>query len=205
MKPLQKKRRRSTSPSSRKKQNTGQDETTPVSVTTEAPDLDAEYADFAELMRGIGVTLDTPATTTPATTPPVPAPTASARPTNPFTNRVKRIPKAWGSSVHEQMHFKPTTAKSYHGVWRTRELDQVREWVSLARDSVNANDDFVIRSRPGEKGGYNFLVDMDGQTVGYISGSAVPPGMKPPAKHLAVYVNKSGFVATAFPCTPEIF
>lgn len=200
MKPVQKKRRRSASPTSRKKQDTGQDKTTPT-----APDVDAGYAEFAELMRGIGVTLDTPATTAPATTPPVPVPAARAKPTNPFTNRVKRIPKVWGSSVHEQMHFKPTTAKPYHGVWRTRDLDQVREWVSLARDSVNADDGFVIASKPGEKGGYNFLVDMDGQTVGYISGSAVPPGTKPPAKHLAVYVNKGGFVATAFPCTPEIF
>jgi hypothetical protein len=187
------KRRRSPSPNSRKKLHTETEERTPA---PETPDLDAELASFAEEMRGIGVTLSEP--TEVATATPV-------QPANPWAGKVKTISGTWGASVHEKMHFAPTTAKPYHGVWGTKKLSKVREWVSLARDSVNANDGYVVASKPGEDGGYNYLVDMDGETVGYISGSKVEPGTKPEAKHLAVYVNKKGYVATAFPCTPEVF
>jgi hypothetical protein len=188
------KRRRSSSGSSRKKLHTEKEET--PATTEPTPDLDAELANFAEEMRGIGVTLTEP---TEVET------TAPARPDNPWTGRVKKLANTWGSSVHEQMHFAPTTTKPYHGVWDTKKLSKVREWVSLARDSVNLDDEYVIASKPGEAGGYNYLVDMAGETVGYISGSDVAPGTKPEAKYLAVYVNKKGYVATAFPCTPDIF
>jgi hypothetical protein len=190
----QKKRRRSRSPSpnNRKKLHTEADERKP---TSEPADVDDMLASFAEEMRGIGVTLTEPAATAPA---------APVKPANPYAGRVKNISNTWGASVHEQMHFAPTTAKPYHGVWGTRKLSKVREWVSLARYSVNADDGYVVASKPGEDGGYNYLVDM-GEVVGYISGSKVAPGTKPEAKHLAVYVNKKGYVATAFPCTPEIF
>ena len=62
-----------------------------------------------------------------------------------------------------------------------------------------------VASKPGTDGGYNYLVDMAGVTIGYISGSSAKPGTKPEAEHLAVYVNKKGYPATAFPRTPKIF
>ena len=186
------KRRRASSPvSSRKKLHTETEEREP-----RIPDLDAELANFAEEMRGIGVTL---------TEPTVAETVAPVRPANPWTGKVKTISSKWGASVHEQMHFAPTTTKPYHGVWGTKKLSKVRQWVSLARDSVNADDGYVVASKRGEDGGHNYLIDMDGEAVGYISGSKVPPGTKPEATYLALYVNKKGYVATAFPCTPEIF
>lgn len=199
------KRTRSPSPGSRKKQHTEkQDENPTVPEQTTRPDFDAAYAEFAEAMRGIGTTLTDP-TQTGDETETTPVPIARTRPDNPWVNRVKKLSTKWGAGVHEQMHFAPTRTKKYHGVWGTKKLSTVQGWVSLARDSVNADDDFVVASKPGADGGHNFLVDMDGQTVGYLSGSDVPTGTKPVAKHLALYVNKKGYVATAFPCTPEIF
>src|SRR5262245_30988073 len=130
-----KKRRRSSSESSRKKQHTEGSEKTPAPVATK--DVDAG---FAEIVRGIGVTLETPTPTTPSDVPPPPQP-ARPKPNNPWAGKVKKIPKAWGATAHESMHFAPTTTKSYHGVWGTNDRKTVRAWVSLARDSINADDD----------------------------------------------------------------
>ena len=57
---------------------------------------------------------------------------------------------------------------------RSDELIRAREWVT--RDSINLDDDYVVASEPGTDGGYIYLVDMAGVTVGYISGSSVKPG-----------------------------
>jgi hypothetical protein len=201
-----KKRRRSPSAKSRKKLHTETNETTTTSAPDKTPELDADYAKFAEEMRGIGVTLTDPteigdkaevSDKTETTTP--------ARPANPWAGTLKKLSSQWGTSVHDQMHTAPTDAKAYHGVWGTKNLTKVREWVRLACDSIYADDNYVVASKPGKDGGRNYLVDMDGETVGYISGSKVEPGTKPEAKHLAVYVNRKGYPVTAFPCTPEVF
>lgn len=222
-----KRSRSSSGTSSRKKLHTGKEETptVPTPAPAPTPTFDADYAAFEEMMRGIGDTLTDPAETgtdtmttitvpistasdptVPVSTMPFPTvPVARAKPRNPWANKVKQISEKWGSSVHEKMHLAPTTDKPYHGVWGSKKPSKLREWVSLAVDSIYLDDNFVVASKPGENGGYNFLVDMNGKTVGYISGSKVPSGTKPPAKHLAVYVNKKGYPVTAFPCTPEIF
>jgi hypothetical protein len=127
------------------------------------------------------------------------------KPENPWAGKVKALSSTWGTSIHERSDFAPTTKVDYHGVWGTKKIGEVRNWVSQARDSINADDEFVVASKPGEDGDCDFLVDMDGQTVGYISGSRVAPGTAPEARHVAVHVNKKGYVDAAFPCTPEMF
>ncbi len=208
-----KKRRRSSSPSSsRKKLHTEDEKSTTGTKPTKS--TDTAYAEFAEMMRGIGVTLndptppDTPVVTIPVVTTPTvttPVPTAGPKPANPWAGKIKTPAKTWGAAVHEQMHFAPTDTKSYHGVWGTKSLKQVRTWLTTACNSIKRDDKSVVASKPGEKGGWNYLVDMNGTTVGYLSGSKVPPGTQPPAQCIAVYVNKQGYPATAFPCTPDIF
>jgi hypothetical protein len=209
MSTAQKRKRRPSPTNSRKKLHTeeGNENTTAIATTTK-PDPDAEYAEFAEIMRGIGVTMNdstTPVLTPPVLATPVPPTPALPKPTNPMAGKMRYPAQGWGSSVHEQMHFSPTDAKKYHGVWGTKKLNQVRKWVNQACDSIYYNDEHVVASKPGEKGGYNFLVDMGDTTVGYLSGSSVPPGSKPPANYVAVYVNKNGYPTTAFPCTPDVF
>jgi hypothetical protein len=210
------KRGRSTSnTSSRKKLHTDKEETETPTEPAPTPTFDSDYAEFEAMVRGIGVQPTDPTetgadplttVTVPVSTAPIPiVPVPQAKPKNPWASKVKAISEKWGNSVHEQMHLAPTTDKPYHGVWGSKKPSKLRGWVSLAVDSIYLDDDFVVASKPGENGGYNFLVDMNGATVGYISGSNFPPGTKPPAKHLAVYVNKKGYPVTAFPCTPEIF
>jgi hypothetical protein len=176
----QKKRRRSTGSAPRKKRNTS--EKTPVLVPVKA----------------IGASV----TTTPVGEPATPA--VHAKPANPWKNRTKKIPDWWGTTYHDVSHFSPTMDKSYHGVWGTRTLATVYDWVTRARASVNKDDEHVVASKRGTDGGYNFLVDM-GEPVGYLSGSRVPPGTRPPANHVAVYLDAKGNVVTTFPCTPDVF
>ncbi len=209
-----KKRPRSYSGNSRKKLHTEEEKPTTTPDPAPTPTHDTAFAEFAEMMRGIGVTLndptptDTPMVTVPeATTPAVttPVPTTGPKPANPWAGKAKNPSKTWGSSVHEQMHFAPTDTKPYHGVWGTKNLAKVRKWLTTACAGIKRDDGSVVASKAGEKGGWNFLVDMKGTTVGYLSGSRIPPGSQPPARYIAVYVNKQGYPATAFPCTPDIF
>lgn len=220
MSSAQKKRRRSLSPqNSRKLLHTekGADQTTPETDTppptsTEKNDFDAEYAEF---LRSIGDTTapqgtgdqttvsTTPVITLPITTAPTPL-VQGPRRKNPWLGKPLKISTKWGTGVHELMHFKPTTSKPNHGVWRTTNIKQVQKWVRQACTAIRTDSDTVVASKPGEKGGYNFLVDM-GEPVGYLSGSNIPSGTAPEARYLAVYVNKKGYPATAFPCTPDIF
>lgn len=215
------KRKRSPSPSSRKRLHTETDEDP---TAQKSPDKNEEPTDptsaetdpladaYAELMRSIGgentnTVSPTPIVTLPINTAPAPpqvVPVQAARRKNPWAGKPLKISKKWGTRAHEKMHFGPTVNKPNHGVWRTQKVADVQEWVRQACDSIRADTDDVVASKPGEKGGYNFLVDM-GRPVGYISGSNIQPNTRPEASHLAVYVNKKGYPVTAFPCTPEIF
>jgi hypothetical protein len=125
---------------------------------------------------------------------------------------VAPLRSTFGQGNHEKFHFSSTVEKKHHGVWRqtkgaswTQKLDRVKDWVNLALDSINANDRFVVASKPGKDGGYNYLVYMGGVKVGHLSGSSVPKNQTPPAHHIEVYLNKSGQTVSAFPSDPSIF
>jgi hypothetical protein len=193
------KRRRSPSPPNKKKARLDEPDPGPVpgapAKNTEA-DLDADYA---ELMRAIGETTGASGAALPQ--PPPPAP----RRKNPFAgNRNLVVPSRYGSSTHDAAHFTPNPFKPKHGVWQGSRT-KVREWLQLALDSIHGDDDFVVASKRGTEGGYNFLIDMAGKKVGYVSGLGIDPHSAPPARHIAVYLNKNGRLTTAFPCTPDMF
>jgi hypothetical protein len=199
------KRKHSNSPT-RKEARNGDDTsaiTTPVPTPVQTAVGDEDV--FAEFMRDIvgdGQPLPPPplvAQTVPAT----PAPAAGPKPVNPFAGRVKPLRGNFGTGAHDVAHFQPTQHKAHHGVWGKRK--KVKEWVGLARDSINNDDNFVVDSKPGQNGGYNYLVYMDGETVGYLSGYSVTPGTKPPAKHIEVYLDNKGNTVSAFPSSPDIF
>ena len=203
------KRKVSDSPT-RKKARTGDGTPatiTPAPVTTQTAATDDEM--FASIMQDIlgeGVPLPAP----PLVAQPVPAmptPATAPKPRNPFAGTMKALRGNFGTGTHDIAHFQPTQHKTHHGVWHSRKnvKAKVKEWVGLARDSINNDDGFVVASKPGQNGGYTYLIDMDGETVGYLSGSSVPPGTKPPAKHIEVYVDKKGNVVSAFPSSPDIF
>jgi hypothetical protein len=220
MSSAQRKRRRSSSPPRSRKQlhtETDEDQTTPGlpetdPTSTVTNNFDAE---IAELLRSIGDTTvpegtgsqttvsTTPVITLPITTAPIPL-IQGPRRKNPFVGKPLKISGKWGTTVHEQMHFYPTDQKPDHGVWGTPNVAQVQKWVRKACAAIRQDSDAVVASKPGAKGGYNFLVDM-GEPVGYVSGSNIQSGTEPVATHLAVYVNKKGYPVTAFPCTPGIF
>jgi hypothetical protein len=199
------KRKRSDSPT-RKKARTGDDapETmtpAPTVVQTAATD-DEEFAAFMRDILGTGVPLPTPplvAQTVPATPPPATAP----KPLNPFAGTVKPLRGNFGTGAHDVAHFQPTQHKVHHGVWLSRK--KVLKWVGMAIDSIYDDDGFVVASKPGQNGGYTYLVSMNGETVGYLSGSSVPLGTKPPATHIEVYLDKKGTTVSAFPSSPDIF
>jgi hypothetical protein len=200
-----KKRKHSDSPT-RKKARTGDD--TPATVTPvpaivqTAATEEEEFQAFMRDIVGAGVPLPTPplvAQAVPATPPPATAP----KPLNPFAGSVKSLRGNFGTGAHDVAHFQPTQHKVHHGVWNSRK--KVKEWVGLALDSIYNDDGFVVASKPGQNGGYTYLVSMDGKTVGYLSGSSVPPGTKPPAKHIEVYLDKKGTTVSAFPSSPDIF
>ena len=89
-------------------------------------------------------------------------------------------------------------------MWQGK-LPQLRKWVGMALDSIYLDDRFVVASKPGTAGGYVYLVSMDGAEVGYLSGASVPPGEKPPATHIEVYLDRKGTTVSAFPSSPGIF
>jgi hypothetical protein len=106
---------------------------------------------------------------------------------------------------HDSLHFKPDDKKPKQGVWRG-DLKKVRQWVMMALDSIYDNDGFVVDSKPGkDPGDHIYLVSMDGEEVGYLSGYLVPAGEKPPAKHIHVILNKRGATVAAFPSDPSMF
>jgi hypothetical protein len=189
MRATQNKRRRSSGSNPRKKQNTS--EKTPVVVAPK------NVVQPAGVVKAIGATV----TTTTADAGPS---AARAKPANPWRNRTRKIPDWWGTTYHDISHFSPTMGKPYHGVWGTKKVATVYDWVTRARDAVNKDDEHVVQSKPGTDGGYNFLVDMR-EPVGYMSGSRVPLGTQPQATHVAVYLDAKGNVATVFPCTPDAF
>jgi len=198
------KRKHSNSPTRKmaRTENDAPATTIPVTIQTTAADDDDMFAQFMQDIVGTGVPLPPPplvAQTVPATPPPVTA----TKPANPFAGRVKALRGNFGTGAHDVAHFQPTQHKVHHGVWGKRK--KVKEWVGLARDSINNDDEFVVDSKPGQNGGYNYLVYMDGETVGYLSGSSVTPGTKPPAKHIEVYLDNKGNTVSAFPSSPNIF
>lgn len=169
------------------------------------------YADFLRAIGGedqlppIQPLVGTPAvaqTVTP--TPTAPATVTGPKPTNPFAGKVKKLRANFGTGYHDVAHFQATRNKPYHGVWEGSRK-KVQGWVKMALDSIYDNDRFVVGSKPGQDGGYTYLISMDGATVGYLSGSSVPPGEKPPAKHIEVYLDKKGNTVSAFPSSPDIF
>lgn len=136
--------------------------------------------------------------------PVTPEPATGPKPVNPFAGKVKQLRANFGTGYHDIAHFQPTQNKSHHGVWGgTRK--KVKAWVGLALDSIYGDDRFVVASKPGQDGGHNYLISMDGKNVGYLSGSSVPPGTKPPATHVEVYLDKKGNTVSAFPSSPDIF
>jgi len=142
--------------------------------------------------------------TTPQAVPVTPTPVVGPKPVNPFARKVKALRGNFGTGYHDIAHFQPTLNKSYHGVWGGKRK-KVQAWVKLALDSIYNDDHFVVASKPGPDGGHNYLISMDGTTVGYLSGSSVSPGEKPPAKHIEVYLDKKGNTVSAFPSSPNIF
>jgi len=202
-----KKRKLSTSPS-RKKARIGPDATeivTPPLPAVPPPDDEADL--FAEFLRDVGPDLLPPPEplvgTLPVATTPPPA-VAGPKPANPFARTAKKLRGNFGTGYHDVAHFQPTRNKSYHGVWDGTS-DAVKAWVRLAVSSIRDDDRFVVASKPGKDGGYTYLISMDGTTVGYLSGSSVPPGEKPPAQHIEVYLDKKGNTVSAFPSSPDRF
>jgi hypothetical protein len=201
-----KKRKISTSPS-RKKARTGDAPVIVTPPTPTGPAPETETDPLAAFLREIGGDLlppPEPLVGTPpvATTPP---PTvAGPKPVNPFAGTVKKLRGNFGSGYHDVAHFQSTRNKAYHGVWEgTR--NEVKAWVRLAVSSIRADDQYIVASKPGKDGGYTYLISMDGTTVGYLSGSSVPLGQKPPAQHIEVYVDKKGNTVSAFPSSPDRF
>lgn len=199
------KRKHSDSPT-RKKARTGEDAPatiTPAPVTVPAAATEDEL--FAAIMQDIlgeGEPLPAPPLVA-QTVPAPPAPATTPKPRNPFAGTVKALRGNFGSGAHDVAHFQPTRHKTHHGVWRSKA--KAKGWVEQAVDSIYHDDGFVVASKPGQNGGYTYLIDMAGKTVGYLSGSAVPPGTKPPATHIEVYLDKKGNVVSAFPSSPDIF
>ncbi|TDV57266.1 hypothetical protein [Actinophytocola oryzae] len=141
------------------------------------------------------------------TTTTVPKPAVKAvttKPANPFVGQVAALRGNFPSGYHDTAHFAPTTKKPKHGVWGKKGSKPLRKWVKLALDSINANDDFVVDSKRGEKGGWIYLVSMDGETVGYLSGSKAPPG-NPPAKYIEIFLDAKKNTVSAFPSDPSMF
>lgn len=126
------------------------------------------------------------------------------KPRNPFAGEAKALRGNFGTGYHDIAHFHPTQEKAKHGVWQGK-LPQVQKWVAMALDSIYLDDRFVVTSKPGTAGGHAYLVSMDGTTVGYLSGASVPPGEKPPATHIEVYLDRKGTTVSAFPSSPDIF
>lgn len=132
------------------------------------------------------------------------APATGTRRLNKHVSNVKNLRSNFGTGAHDQFHFAPTDAKKYHGVWSAAQLSQVKKWIGLALDSIYADDNYVVASKPGNKAGYyTYLVNMDTE-VGYLSGSGVT-GTKPSATHIEVYLDKKGITVSAFPSDPSIF
>jgi hypothetical protein len=200
-----KKRTHSDSPT-RKKARTGDDPSatitpTPVTVQTTA----TEDEEFAAIMRDIlGEDVPLPAPPLVAqTVPTTPTPATAPKPLNPFAGKVKPLRGNFGDGAHDVAHFQPTQHKVHHGVWRSR--NKVKEWVGLALESIYNDDGFVVDSKPGQNGGRNYLISMGRTKVGYLSGSSVTPGTKPPATHIEVYLDNKGTTVSAFPSSPDIF
>lgn len=199
------KRKRSDSPT-RKKARTGDDTPaiitpTPVTVQTTATE-DEEFAAIMQDILGNGVPLPSPPLVAP-TVPATPTPATAPKPLNPFAGTVKSLRGNFGTGAHDVAHFQPTQHKVHHGVWSSRK--KVKEWVGLALDSIYNDDGFVVDSKPGQNGGRNYLISMGRTKVGYLSGSSVTPGTKPPATHIEVYLDKNGNTVSAFPSSPDIF
>jgi hypothetical protein len=203
-----KKRKISTSPS-RKKARTGAGAPEIVTPPTPTgPAAEDERDLLAEFLRDIGAEDLLPPPEPLVGTPPVattpPPAVAGPRPANPFAGTAKKLRGNFGTGYHDVAHFQPTRNKSYHGVWEgTR--NAVKAWVRLAVSSIREDDRFIVASKPGKDGGYTYLISMDGTTVGYLSGSSVPAGQKPPAQHIEVYLDKKGNTVSAFPSSPDRF
>lgn len=204
-----KKRKHSDSPPTRKKARLGDDApatTTPTPVTVQTTAADEEM--FAAFLRDVlGDDPPPPLAGTPTvaqTVPATPTPAAGPKPANPFARKVKKLRGNFGTGYHDIAHFQPTQNKSHHGVW-DGSRKKVQAWVRLALGSIFDDDGFVAASKPGQNGGHTYLISMEGETVGYLSGSSVPLGTKPPAKHIEVYLDKKGATVSAFPSSPDIF
>lgn len=178
--------------------------------TTTTFDLAAEYQTFLKDLdslekkppapRPSAPTLTRPLTT--ATPPPVPTPTF----TRPTTGRkVKALRNNFASNTHDNSHFLPTTEKPKQGVWGTTNRTKVKKWVNDALFSIQDNDQFVVGVKKGTGTTLRYLVSMNGEEVGYLSGSSVPSGTKPPSTYLEVYLDKKGNTISAFPSDPSIF
>jgi hypothetical protein len=216
--PTSLKRSRSNSPTSRKKARTETPDQ-PTQVDPGDGGTDATEFDIDAYMRQVEeeVARDraNPLTAAqPAVVPRVvaPAPVARPKPENPFVGQVAKLRANFGKDDHDKFHFSSTTEKKNHGVWRqakgktwSQKLARVKAWIDLALISINANDDFVVDSKPGLKGGWNYLVSMNGVKVGKLSGSNVQKGAEPPATHIEVYLDKNGQTVSAFPSDPSIF
>jgi hypothetical protein len=122
----------------------------------------------------------------------------------PHKGAMKYLRSNFGKEVHEKMHFAPTDQKAYHGVWGGS-LKQVRQWVSMAIDSIHGGDDYVVASKPGQKNGSRTYLVFMNTTVGYLSGSAMANKPEQLATHIEVYVDKNGTTVSAFPSDPNIF
>jgi hypothetical protein len=196
--------------------------TTPTPTPAPSHQIDPQYAEFLRFLESTGgdplpplqplVSAPTSIRTV-TITPSAPATVSTPKPKNPFAHSRK----LWNNTAnflknfptgHDSAHFLPTPHKTKHGVWAKVKRSEVKEWIGLALDSIYNDDRFVANSKPGtgaSKGGYNYLVFMDGQTVGYISGSLTRPGEEPETQHIAIYVGKSGYPVSAFPCAPDMF
>lgn len=210
------KRKRSPSPPSRKKvRMDGPGTDTPSTPKTEAEPTSDDGSDvYAEFLRAINgddpVSPTKPLVGTPTVPQSVVTPSTQPtvgtgpKPANPLAGKVKKLRGNFGTGYHDTAHFKATDRKAHHGVWQGS-IPTVKEWVQLALDSIKGNDQFVVASKKGANGGWNYLVSMDGATVGYLSGSAVKSGTKPPAQYIEVYLDKKGNAVSAFPSSPDIF
>jgi hypothetical protein len=188
-----KKRRHSNSPT-RKKART-------ESGPTEAPTISTK----TETGSTHEVPTPRPLVGTPVGTEAAPAkPATVTKPKNPHAGKVQQLRGNFGTGYHDTAHFKATPEKANHGVWQGR-LPQVKNWVRMALDSIYADDQFVVAAEPGTNGSHRYLVSMDGTRVGYLSGTSVRSGEKPPAKHIEVYLDSKGNTVSAFPSSPEIF
>lgn len=211
--PASRKRSRSKSPTSRKKarvetadQSTAGDaggggsDAPPFDIDAYLRQLDEEVArDRANPLIAAPPPVATPATVVP-------------KPDNPHLGRVKPLRANFGKGGHEKAHFQSSRTKPNHGVWRKtsgstveQHRAKVKKWVDSALISINDNDDFVVSWKYEPSGNCRYLVSMDGVKVGYLSGSNVPPGQKPPAMHVEVFLKPNGDTVTAFPSDPSIF